>query len=113
MKKFVLRSLANMLGIYAASLVFPAIVVASPAALFAAGLVLAVINMFIRPLLLLVSLPVNIVTLGLFTLVINAWMVMLAAYFVNGLVISGFLLALATAFLIWVGNMVVDAVAGD
>jgi putative membrane protein len=110
MRKFAIKSLANMLGIYIASLLFPALLISSPVAVFWAGLALGVINLLIRPLLLLISLPINFVTLGLFTLVINAWLVMLATHLVSGVYIPSFLLAFATAFIIFISNIILEHV---
>jgi len=108
MKNFIVKCLTNMVSIYLASLLFSAIAVSSAEGIFWAGLLLGLINLFIRPLLLLVALPINLVTLGLFTLVINAWLVMLAAYLSGALSIPSFLLALATAFIIAAANIVAD-----
>lgn len=55
-----------------------------------ASLILGLLNIFLKPILLLLSLPVNILTLGLFTLVINALIMMTAAYLVSGLTITSF-----------------------
>lgn len=59
-----------------------------------AALVLGAVNAFIKPLILLLTLPVNILTLGLFTLVINALMIMLVAALVPGFSVDGFWAAL-------------------
>ncbi len=56
----------------------------------AAGLVLGLANAIIRPLLIIISLPINIITLGLFTFVINALMLMLTARIVQGFTVDGF-----------------------
>jgi len=54
------------------------------------SVVLGVINLFVKPILVLLTLPLTIVTLGLFSLVLNALLIMLAAMIVPGFVISGF-----------------------
>jgi len=54
------------------------------------ALVLTILNIFIRPLLILLTLPVTIITLGLFLFVVNALVVLLASRFVDGIRISGF-----------------------
>ena len=58
------------------------------------ALVLGIINAIIKPVLLVLTLPINILTLGLFTFVINALLVLLAAKFVTGFKIDGFWWAL-------------------
>lgn len=55
---------------------------------------LGVLNMFLKPLLVFLTLPATVITLGLFLFVINAVIVMLAAYFVKGFEVSGFWTAL-------------------
>ncbi len=58
------------------------------------AIVLSLINLIIRPIILLLTLPINILTLGLFTFVINAILIMVAAYLVPGITVSGFVAAL-------------------
>ena len=65
-----------------------------------AVVVIALINAFIKPLILLLTLPINILTLGIFTLVINALLFMFAAYLVPGINVDGFWSALLASLLI-------------
>lgn len=64
------------------------------------AVVIALINAFIKPVILLLTLPLNFITLGLFTLVINALLFMFAAYIVPGVEVNGFLTALLASILI-------------
>lgn len=64
------------------------------------AVVIALINAFIKPVILLLTLPINFITLGLFTLVINALLFMFAAYIVPGVEVNGFLTALLASILI-------------
>ncbi len=72
--------------------------------------IIALINIFIRPLIVFITLPINILTLGLFGLVINALLLMLAGYAAPGFEVDGFLAAflgsVVLAFLGLVINMV-------
>jgi len=54
------------------------------------AVVLAILNLLIRPFIVLLTLPINILTLGLFTLVINAWILMLTDKLIDGFTIDGF-----------------------
>ena len=54
------------------------------------AIVLSILNLMIRPFIVLLTLPLNILTLGLFTLVINAWILMLADKLIDGFKIDGF-----------------------
>lgn len=108
MKTILIRCLANMLGFYIAAALFPAIHAASLESFFWAGIALGVLNLFIRPLLLFISLPINLLTLGLFTLVINTVLVLMTEHLISGLFIPSFMLAFATAFIISIANMMIN-----
>ncbi|MFP4514475.1 MAG: phage holin family protein [Parcubacteria group bacterium] len=76
------------------------------------ALVLGVVNAVIRPLLLVLTLPINILTLGLFTLVINALMVLLVAAIIPGFIISSFWIALIfsiiLSIIVWILEALLD-----
>ena len=74
-----------------------------------AALVLGVVNALIRPVLILLTLPINLVTLGLFTFVINAGLLCLAAWLAPGFAIASFWSALALALIVAVVNAVVGS----
>lgn len=74
-----------------------------------AAVVLGALNLLIRPLLLILTLPITILTLGLFSLVINALLVMLASVLVPGFVVIGFLNALLFAIVLAVVNWLFNA----
>lgn len=81
------------------------------AALFGA-LVLGLANALVRPLLLLLTLPITILTLGLFIFVVNAMMLMLAAAFVDGLEVKGFKSALWGSVVLGLLNILVGMIFG-
>jgi len=72
-----------------------------------AAIVLGLLNTFLKPVLQLLSIPITLLTLGLFYLVINVAMVYLAAYLVNGFSVDGFLTALIFSFALSVAHWVV------
>lgn len=72
----------------------PGITIDNFATAMIAILVFGLINMFIRPVLLFFTFPINLLTLGLFTIFINAGLFMLGAYFVEGFHVDGFISAL-------------------
>ena len=96
-----------LLGITQLNLV-PGISVPNLATALVVSLVLGVLNLFIRPVLLLLTLPVTLVTLGLFTLVINALLFWLAAFFVKGFEVSGFVAAFLGALIVSVAKWLLD-----
>ncbi|MCA9373863.1 MAG: phage holin family protein [Candidatus Gracilibacteria bacterium] len=83
---WLVTTVAVMIGAY----IVPGVTVASFGAALVAAVVLGIINLVVKPLVTLLTLPVNILTLGLFTLVINALMIWLAANLVDGFTIEGF-----------------------
>ncbi len=65
-----------------------------------AAIMLSIVNFFVKPVLLILTLPINILTLGLFTFVINALMILLVSAIVSGFVIDGFWWALILALIV-------------
>jgi putative membrane protein len=111
MPGFLLRWSMNLLAlVVAAKLIHGVRVESLGMAVLAAG-ILGVVNAVIRPVVLLLTLPINLLTLGLFTLVINALMLQFVAYLVPGLVIETFRAAFWAAFVIsiisWLLNIFV------
>ena len=78
-----------------------------------AALVLGVINALIRPVLLFLTLPINLVTLGLFTFVINAALLCLTAWLAPGFAIASFWSALALAVIVAIVNIGVAGLLRD
>ncbi len=85
--------LISALAIFVTALILPGIRVGVVSALVTA-VVLGLLNAFIKPIIVILTLPVNIVTLGLFTFVINAVIILLAGAIVPGFQVSGFWSAL-------------------
>ena len=100
------------LSIGIAAYLVPDVSVTLQGALIAA-VVLGALNLFIRPLLLILTLPITIVTLGLFSFVINAFLVMLASVLVPGFSVVGFWTALLFAFALSVINWVFSVWSRD
>lgn len=80
------------------------------AALFA--LVLAVLNAIVKPILVILTIPVTVLTLGLFLLVINAFMVLLAANLFKGVHVDGFWWALIFSILLSLGSSILYSLVG-
>src|ERR1041384_690640 len=89
--------LVSALVIVASAYLLPGISVSGFTAALVAALVLGLLNAFIKPVLVLLTLPINILTLGLFTLVINAFLIWLTAKIIPGFSVSGFGYALLFA----------------
>jgi putative membrane protein len=97
---FLLRAAIAALGLWVASEILDGLVFESAAKLIVAALMLGVVNAFVRPLAFILTLPLTVLTLGLFLLVLNAGMVALVAWIVPGFEISGFWTAVGTALIV-------------
>src|SRR5512145_2474740 len=88
--------------------ILPGIRVASLTTAVIAAAILGIINTFLRPVLLILTLPLTILTLGVFAFVLNALMLLLVAYFVPGFEVDGFFSAFLGALIIsvvsWIAN---------
>jgi len=88
----------------------PGVTLSGFGAALLAALVLGLLNVFIKPILLLLTLPINILTLGLFTLVINALVIMVVSAIVPGFHVSGFwyalLFSVVLSIVLWLINSV-------
>ncbi len=89
MTGFVLRFVVNTVALYVVSRFVPGVTFDSITALVIASLALGVLNAIVRPILFWLTLPLTIVTLGLFLIVLNGIILGLAAWLVNGFDIAG------------------------
>jgi len=111
--RFLLRILLNAVAVFLAAQLIPGINVASLGTALLAGLVLGLVNAIGRPLLILLTLPATLLTMGLFIFVINAACLGLAAWFVPGFTISGFWAALFGALVISLISWLLSALLTD
>ncbi len=109
MQGFVLRMIIAAIGLAAASLLVPGMEITSVGTLLGAAILLGLANAIIRPLVILFTLPITIVTLGLFILVINAAMLGLVAWVLDGFMLSGFFAALFGSIIVsltsWIASI--------
>jgi len=110
---FLIRVFANALAILAAAYILPGIEVSGGLAVLAAGLVLALINAVVRPVLIFLTLPFTLVTLGLFLFVLNAFCLWLTSWLVTGFEVHGFWPAVFGAMLVSVVSWVVNGFLSD
>ena len=100
MTTLVVKWLISALAIFAVGSFLPGIHVADYMTALWAALALGILNAVIRPVLLLLTLPINFITLGLFTFVLNGFMFWLATKFVSGFNVDGFWWAVLGALLV-------------
>ena len=113
MAGLLMRWILNAIALGVASAIVPGIEAAGVGPLFVAALVLGILNSLLRPILLLVTLPINLLTLGLFTFVINAFMLMLAGSLVKGFAVAGFGSALVGALVLSLVSMLLNLFVND
>ncbi len=90
MTGLLLRWLILTVAIMTAAYLFAGIQVSGFGSALFAALILGILNAFFRPILFILTLPINILTLGLFTFVINALLLMMTSGVIGGLVVDGF-----------------------
>jgi putative membrane protein len=106
---FLLRACIAALGLWLATVWVDGVSIDTPSTLIMAGLLLGVANSVIRPIAIVLTLPMTILSLGLFLLVINAGMVALVAWILPGMHVAGFVAAFWTALLVSLVSFVATA----
>ncbi|MBV9349520.1 MAG: phage holin family protein [Patescibacteria group bacterium] len=104
--KLLVRFLGSVLAILAAAYFVPGVTVSNFFAALLIAIVLGVLNVTVKPLITLLTLPFTLLTLGLFTFVINGLILWLAAAFVPGFSVAGFIPAFLGALVIAVVNWI-------
>lgn len=107
------RVLVAALSLLFAAYLIPGIVVDSIYTAIVVAIVLGLLNLIVRPILIVLTLPVTIVTLGLFIFVINAALFMFVASFVNGFEVSGFFVALLGSLFVSVVSTIGNRFVGQ
>jgi putative membrane protein len=100
MNGIILRTLIIMLGLFLASSLLPGVEITGTGSFILAAILLGLVNAFIRPIAFLLTLPLTIVTLGLFMFVLNAAMFGLVAALLDNFVVAGFWSALFGAIVV-------------
>ncbi len=106
--KIIVRWLLLAAALLLVAHLYPGVQVASFTSALIAALVLGLLNTLVRPLLVLLTLPVTLITLGLFLFVINALLFWAAASVLPGLAVTGFVAALVGSLLYSLCAMVID-----
>src|ERR687888_876367 len=110
---FVFRVCVNAFAIYLVAQIVPGITVASVVAALGAGLVLGLINAVVRPILLVLTLPVTLLTLGLFLFVLNAFCLWLTSLLVKGFEVHGFWAAVFGSILVSIVSWLLTTSVSD
>ena len=110
---FIIRLLLNAVAIYLTASLLPGVAVGDFFDAFILAVVLAILNSVLKPLLIILTIPITIVTLGLFLIVINAGVLLFAAWFVDGTTIDGFWWAVLFGLIVSILNSILYGLAGD
>lgn len=110
--RLLLRWAISAFAIFLVPYIVPGVTIRNFWTALVAALVIGLVNILIKPILLIFTLPINILTLGLFTLVVNAVMFWLASTIVKGFDVSGFTAAFLGALAYWLIAWFGNAVAG-
>ncbi len=113
MRGLLLRWFILSVAIMAAAHLFPGIQVSNFGTALFAALVLGILNAFFRPILFILTLPINILTLGLFTFVINAILLMMTSGVIGGLQVEGFGSALLGSLIISLVSWLLSSFIND
>jgi putative membrane protein len=110
---FLLRVAIVALGLWLAAKIFSGLSFDMPSTLIAAALLLGVVNAVIRPIIVVLTLPVTLLTLGLFLLVINAGMLSLVAWLLDGFSVASFWTAVGASIVVSITSWVASGLIGN
>jgi putative membrane protein len=113
MQGLVVRWLVSALALYLTSLIVRGIEIRGVFPLLFAAVTIGILNAVVRPVILLLTLPLNILTLGLFTLVVNAGMLWMASQVVVGFAVNGFWSALGGWLLMSFFTFLINLLIGE
>jgi putative membrane protein len=107
--RLALKILVNALAVIITAYLLPGVHIDGMMTALIVAIVLALLNTFLKPLLILLTLPITILTLGIFLLVINAIIILLVSHFVSGFVVNGFWWALLFSVVLSIINAIFES----
>lgn len=110
--KFIAQLIVSALAVIIVSMVLPGVHVDNAFTALIVAAVLAFLNSIVKPVLVILTIPITVFTLGIFLLVINAGMILLAAKIVEGFHVDGFWVALLFSLLLSLVSSVFNALSG-
>lgn len=113
MKGLILRWIGNGLALFITAQLLPNFSIDSPGSAFIAALVLGLANAVIRPIIKIITFPITILTLGLFTLVINGFILWIVQNNVTGFTINGFWAAVFGAIVLSIISSIITNLITD
>lgn len=113
MKSLIVHLLSYCLGLYLTAQLVQGLYFDTIAALVLGAVVLTIVNAIIKPILTILTLPLNILTLGLFTFVINGFMLKITSLIVPGMAVGGFWAAIFAALVLTVISGIINWLVSD
>ena len=110
---FIVQAVVTAIGLWVSARIVPGVEFTSTGSLVAAAVILGLVNAFVRPVMVVLTLPLTIVTLGLFLLVLNAAMIGLVAWMLPGFWVHGFWSGVAAAIITGLASWAGGVVIGD
>ncbi|AXT61142.1 phage holin family protein [Aquimarina sp. AD10] len=107
---FILKLILSAVAVIVLAKILPGVGVDSYVSALIVAVVLAILNAIVKPLLVFLTLPATIITLGLFLLVINAAIILLADYFIDGFRVNGWLWALIFSVLLSIFQSILHSI---
>ncbi|HRO41814.1 MAG TPA: phage holin family protein [Flavipsychrobacter sp.] len=111
--KLILKLIVNAIAVFAAAYLLPGVHLQSFTTAIIVAIVLGVLNLFIKPILVILTIPITIITLGLFLLIINALIVLLCDSLVSGFDVDGIIYALLFSLIVSLISGVMEGLAKD
>lgn len=109
---WIIRLLLNGLAVVLSAYLLPGVEVDSYGTALLVALILAVVNVIVKPVLIILTIPITILTLGLFLLVINAALILFVENLVTGFTVDGFWWALLFSLILSIFNSLFNDLAG-
>jgi len=110
---FLIKLLVTALAAYFAAWLLPGVSIDGVTTAVIVALVLAILNAIVKPILVILTIPITIVTLGLFLLIINIIIVKLTDYLIDGFAVNNWLAALLFSLIVSVVSSILHAIARD
>ena len=109
--RFIVRAIFAAVGLWLSAVLMHAVAYHSLGTLIAAAVLLGLVNAFVRPIIVVLTLPLTIITLGFFLLIVNAAMIGLVSALLHGFqvhgLVGGIVAAIVTGATSWIGHMVI------
>jgi putative membrane protein len=110
LRNWIIRIIINATALWVVDLIFDDVWIKDSGSLILAAILFGILNTIIKPVLVLFTLPLNVLTLGLFTLVINAIILELTDYWMDSITVDGFGVAILAAMLISIVSVLLQSI---